>query len=223
MKTGILTKLIDGIMTAEKEPKRDYLGASSIGDYCERKAWYYFNGYEQEPMTPSRRRTLEIGKRLESLVLQCLEDAGLCIARPNEENLFLEVIEKDILVFRGHLDAIWLVDIKTQAIIEVKTAKDSSYRVFVNKGLKIWYPVYYAQVQAYMGMSGIHQAYIVVINKDTSEIFDEAVEFDEIYYESLKYKAKRIINAKEPLAKINENPNYFACRMCNFRGVCHVK
>ena len=75
---------------------------------------------------------------------------------------------------QGHFDAIIFLG-SQKAILEIKTAKDASFKVFVNKGLKVWSPRYYAQVQSYMGMSGIYSAYILVLNKDNSEIFDELV------------------------------------------------
>ena len=44
MITGILTKLIDENILKNKEwDERDYIGASSIGNPCERSIWYRFH------------------------------------------------------------------------------------------------------------------------------------------------------------------------------------
>jgi len=107
------------------------------------------------------------------------------------------------------------------AIIEVKTAKDSSFRVFQKAGLQKWYPVYYAQVQAYMGMSGVKEAYVLAINKDTSELHDEHVAFDENYYNELCMKASRIASSITAPDKINNSPFYFVCRGCQYKSICH--
>jgi hypothetical protein len=72
-----------------------------------------------------------------------------------------------------------------------------------------------------MGMSGIHKAYIVVLNKDSSEISDELVEFDEVYYQTLRKKAAMIANANVAPPKINGSPLWFQCKMCKFNKVCH--
>ena len=72
-----------------------------------------------------------------------------------------------------------------------------------------------------MGMSGIHKAYIVVLNKDNSEIADELVTFDPVFYETLRNKAAMIANANVMPPRINASPLWFQCKMCKFNKVCH--
>lgn len=219
MTTGILTKLIDESLITRIEERRDYIGASSIGHPCERKIWYEFNDYEREPYSQKQLRTFAIGKRLESMILDCLMNAGLDLITTT-----FDLFDQSLFIFQGHLDAIWYkngADKEPRAIIEVKTARDSSFNIFVKKGLREWQSSYYAQIQAYMGMSGIHEGYVIALNKDTSEIHDEQVFFDEYYYDDLKRKVMRVIEAKEPLPKINNNSLYFVCRGCPFKGICH--
>ncbi len=220
MTIGILTKLIDESLTIKtnEDDDRDYIGASSIGHPCERKIWYEFNKESKEPYSKKQLRTFAIGKKLESIVIDCLRDAGTHI----KSDIDCDFFDGTIGLFKGHVDALWIDDSNNvKAIIEIKTARDSSFNIFVKKGLREWQPVYFAQIQSYMGMSGIHEGFVVALNKDTSAIHDEQVFFDEYYYDSLKQKALRIINAKEPLARINNDPLYFMCRMCQFKGVCH--
>jgi hypothetical protein len=110
---------------------------------------------------------------------------------------------------------------KPFAIIEIKTAKDASFMIFIKKGLKGWNPQYYAQVQSYMGMSGIHKAYILVLNKDNSDISDELVTFDKVFYEQICRKAFLIANIEEAPARVHDSPLWFQCKMCKFNKVCH--
>ena len=219
MSDKYLSNIIDSSFPAGREPNRQYIGASSVGGFCDRALWYGYRYYDRIPKSAKQRRTLSIGHALESLVIDSLRDAGLDIETPSKDNAFLAVHDSEIELFQGHIDAIWV----GHAIIEIKTAKDSSFRIFEKKGLRNWYPVYYAQVQSYMGMYGLFKAYVIAINKDTSELHDEEVEFNEGYYVSLREKAKAIIEMVEgPPAKIgNGNPAYFACRLCDFRKVCH--
>lgn len=217
MTTRILSKLIDETILKTDQENRDYIGASSIGESCERAIWYRYNKMPCEPISIKQQRTFNIGKRLESLVLDCLEEAGIKLTRT-----WCDLNDLEIDNFKGHIDAMWLEeDNHPKAIIEIKTARASSFNLFVNKGLKYWSSSYYAQIQAYMGMSNIHEAYILVLNKDTSELHDEKVLFDKQYYNSLKFKVKRIVEAKQPPAKINESPLFFSCRLCSFKSICH--
>jgi hypothetical protein len=212
---GHLTKLIDAAILGEDaaSPSRDYIGASSIGNPCARQTWYKFKNVAGEPIPRKLQRTFAIGKRLEGLVLDILVQSGLEIVRDWDE-----FCDREIPIFRGHIDAMLM---KPRAIIEVKTARNSSFNIFVKDGLLKWSPTYYAQVQSYMGMSGIHEAYVIALNKDTSELHDEKVLFNAAFYDVLKNKARMISEAEIPPAKISNSPLYFACRSCSFKGVCH--
>ena len=108
-------------------------------------------------------------------------------------------------------------------IIEVKTANDSNFKQFVKDGLKKWNARYYAQVQAYMGMSYINSTYVIVLNKNNSDIWDERIEFDEDFYESLKIKAQTIYEAKSAPPRISKSPIWYQCKICQYNKVCHVE
>ena len=222
LNVGTLSSIIDDYITKHPDTEcRQYIGASSIGSPCERKLWYGYTGVAGTNTEPQLQRTFDIGKSLEKLVLDYLEAAG-CTLQRKPSLLFFR--HRDIPQLQGHADAIWYINGEPprQAIIEVKTARHSSFNVFVEKGLAEWYPVYYAQVQAYMGMSGIHEAYVIAINKDTSALHDECVRFDAQNYEMLCNKALRIVAAEEAPARINQNSSFFICRNCQYNKVCHV-
>jgi hypothetical protein len=212
-----LTKKIEKQQARIKEDARNYIGASVIGSDCLRQIWYEMHQTVAEEVPAKTRRTWDIGKRLEGLVLDWLEQAGIKIAR-----LWYDLESELVSVFRGHLDSVW-VDKKREAkaIIEVKTAKDASFKVFVKKGLKAWNPQYYAQIQSYMGMSGIHEAYVIVLNKDNSDLSDERVLFDAEFYKSLELKALMIAEASVIPPRIHGSPLYFKCKQCKFNKVCH--
>lgn len=213
-----LSKAIDKSQLEVNTEIRDYIGASSIGSECLRKIWYQFKGFEGDDVSSRIRRTWYIGKNLEGLILDWLDDAGFEIART-----WYDLKSKYNPYFKGHVDSILTKNGEAQAIIEIKTAKDASFKIFVNKGLKIWNQQYYAQVQSYMGMSGINSAYILVLNKDSSELSDEYIEFDSNYYEQLEKKALLISKAENPPPRINGSPLWYLCKMCQFNKVCHTK
>jgi hypothetical protein len=214
--TGFISKRIEMQQSELTSEARDYIGASVIGSDCWRRIWYEYRGEKGDGVTAKTRRTWDIGKNLEGLILDWIEGSGFVIERK-----WIGLISKDMQFFRGNIDSLLMKDGKPEAIIEIKTAKDSSFNLFVKKGVKDWNPQYYAQVQSYMGMSNIHKAYIVVLNKDNSEIFDEMVLFDKDFYEELENKASLIASSEMPPPKINSSPLWYQCKMCKFNKVCH--
>ena len=219
MTQGLLTKKIEANQQNYEDEHRDYIGASSIGSPCLRKIWYAYKGEKSENIPSKIRRTWAIGTHLESLVLDWLERAGIKIIR-----FWCEFQSKNVESFQGHIDSMWVDEANNpKAIIEIKTAKDSSFKMFSAKGLKLWNPQYYAQIQSYMGMSAIHLAYIVVLNKDNSELLDEAVYFDADFYHSLEEKACMIAEAVSPPPRVNGSPLWYLCKTCRFNKTCHQK
>lgn len=216
MSKNELSKKIEKIQSRDDRKTRDYIGASTIGSDCLRQIWYEYNGFQATQVPTKMRRTWTIGRVLEGTILDWLTEAGLDITRT-----WGDLVANDMPYFRGHLDSVWMKNGKPFAILEIKTAKDASFVIFVKKGIKLWQPQYYAQIQTYMGMSGIHRAYILVLNKDTSDISDEIVLFDEVFYQKLQEKASMIANAHAAPPKINGSPLWYQCKMCKFNKVCH--
>lgn len=217
MAVGKLTKLLNKASNEIIDEKRDYIGASSIGHPCYRRLWFDFNDYPRAINQARSKRTLEIGKTLEGLIIKWLNEVGVLT-----KQTMISVVDTELPYFKGHYDSL-IVDKKDlpKYILEIKTAKDSSFSQFKLHGLKKWDEQYYSQVQSYMGMSGIHKSIIVVLNKDTSEILDEEVHFDEDYYIGLRQKAKVIKEAKIAPPRVNGSPFYYLCRMCPFSEECH--
>jgi hypothetical protein len=213
---NVLSKKIEKMQSRDDKRTRDYIGASGIGAECLRQIWYEFKGFEAEQVPTKTRRTWAIGRHLEGLILDWLTEAGVEIVRTWDD-----LVSEGMPFFKGHLDSVWIKKGKAFAIIEIKTAKDASFNIFVKKGLRTWNPQYYAQLQSYMGMSGIHTAYILVLNKDSSDIADELVTFDEAFYQKLREKATMVANAHVPPPKINGSPLWYQCKMCKFNKICH--
>jgi len=216
--TAIITKSIAEIPPDEP---RQYIGASSIGNDCSRAIWYSYVGADREEFPARLRTTFEIGKRLETLPLDYLEKAGFRIVRPAEDNDWLFFHDADILFFQGHADGLLLLENQSPAIVEIKTAKNSSFMTFKNKGLKVWSSTYYSQIQSYMGMSGYPRAVLIALNKDTSEFHHEWVEYDDIFYHEMKMRALSIGSTSKPPDKINRSPLYFICKRCSYKATCH--
>ena len=105
-------------------------------------------------------------------------------------------------------------------ILEIKTANNASFNQFVKHGLRRWREQYYAQLQAYLGITCVPQGILLAINKDSAEIHEEVVEFNELYYEMLLIKARAIKNATEPPPRMSENPMTLSCKLCKYKETC---
>jgi YqaJ-like viral recombinase domain len=210
-----LTKLIEKSLERTQDEPRNYIGASSIGSDCLRQIWYQFKGVEAESVPVKFIKIWAVGKHLEQLVVDWLTNAGVTIERNDTTYQ-----SKNVPEFQGHFDGI-ITSCKNRAILEIKTAKDASFKIFEKKGLKVWNPQYYAQVQSYMGMSGIGSTYILVLNKDNSDSCDELVSFDEEFYQKLEDKALMISSATVEPPRIHGSPLWFQCKLCKYNKVCH--
>ena len=209
-----LIKIIEQSISEQKNEIRSYIGASSIGNPCERAIWYGLNQPEDKIVSTRQLLTFEIGKALEYMLIYKL------MTLPH--GIPSKYCAKEYELFQGTPD-LFILDKKLKPIyiLEIKTAKDSSFNIFKKKGLRLWYPEYYDQVQSYMGMSGVYKAIMLAINKDSSELHQETVNYDENRYKYLVAKAKRIGDAKIMPEKINESASFFRCKMCFYLGVCH--
>jgi hypothetical protein len=217
-----ISKKIEKHQEAIENDSRDYIGASSIGSDCLRQIWYQFKGVKAQKVPTKFRRTWAIGKALEQVVHNWLVDVGIVVWRN-----YPELVHPTMPFFKGNVDGVWMKsrykihDQIPKAIIEIKTAKDASFKIFVKKGVKAWNPQYYAQVQAYMGLSGIHSTYILVLNKDNSDISDELVLFDPEFYKKLEEKAAFVYGANAEPPRIHGSALWYQCKMCKFNKVCH--
>lgn len=207
-----LSKLLDNDKLLVPDAPRDYIGASSIGASCARKIWYELKSVPGIPVTSRTVRLFETGKYLEMLVIDLLR------ARDLEVITILETaICPEAPFFRGHIDG-YLP--KYKAVLEIKTAKDSSFKTFVKRGLRGWYPIYYSQLQSYMGMMRLKKGVILVVNKDSSDIHEEWVDFDEAHYSELIAKAHKINEAIEPPMRISTTPIWYECKLCRYNKIC---
>lgn len=214
-----ISKKIEKYQSLIEDDERDYIGASSIGSDCLRAIWYQFKGVKAQKVPAKFRRTWAIGKALEQVVHNWLCDIGMVIWRN-----YSELVHPTMPYFKGNVDGIWVkshTDHTPIAIIEIKTAKDASFKVFVKKGLKVWNLQYYAQIQAYMGLMSINSAYILVLNKDNSDISDELVTFDPEFYKKLEEKARMVYGANVEPPRIHGSALWYQCKMCKFNKVCH--
>lgn len=206
------------------EAARNYLGASIIGKECERALWYDFRWASTRKFDGRMYRLFQTGHLEEPRLVADLRAAGV------------EVYDTDPATgkqfgfqdfgghMRGHMDGCAR---KVPAggmkwhVVEFKTHSAKSFKDLTGKGVQTSKPQHYAQMQWYMGKSGMERGLYLAKNKDNDELYAERVKFDRVEFERIQAKAERIIFAGAPPSRISDDPKFYVCNMCDHKAVCH--
>lgn len=204
--------------------ERAYIGASSIGHQCERAIALRLRGFPTDPIRPALKRIFDAGHFYERLVVNHIEDVlqyfdcfelketGTGISEQKEYRYYGNVC-------RAHSDGVIAVtDTGEEALVEIKSANDSSFSSFVRLGLRYAMPSYYDQMQLMMGLGEMKRGLCIVINKNTSQIHAEVIEYDEVTFGYLTARIEYIANANDD--KHAKSPNNPTCSMCSYREGC---
>ena len=106
-------------------------------------------------------------------------------------------------------------------LFENKTHAEKYFRDLVRKGLKAAMPSHYNQMQTYMGKHGLSWGLYVAVNKNDDDIHVEIVWHASEVSEFRIDLGRKVIAAREAPPRAAEDPSWFVCRMCDYRGVCH--
>ena len=207
---------------AQPQEHREHLGASLIGHACDRHIWYAFRWAKRPDFDGRLLRLFDRGKREEAVVAEELRAIG--VELHTDENGQQINCRDESGHFGGSVDGIgrgFPEAPKTWAILEVKTHAARSFTDMKKKGVAESKPQHYAQMQSYMGLLGLDRAMYLAVNKDNDELYTEWVHFDEDAFAQMKVRARRIIDAKEPPAKLSEEPTHWQCKLCPYFSLCH--
>ena len=206
----------------DAEPRRGYLGASIIGHPCERFLWYQFRQCCKEDIPGRVYRLFETGNLAEPRFVKELRGIGGEVHDVDENGQQFEVNEIDGH-FSGHLDAAILGvpgAEKTWHVGEMKTHSAKSFKELQKKCVKESKPTHYAQMQAYMGLTGMTRALYLAVNKDTDDLYAERIHFDKVFFDGLMDKAERIITSNTPPERAFHRRDYFECSWCSANAIC---
>jgi hypothetical protein len=207
----------------EREPERDYLGGSEIGQPCKRRLWLSFRHAEREDFDGRMLRLFGTGHREEARLIAELRAAGMTVSDRDDRGQQHEVVACGGHV-KGHLDGalLGLVEApKTWHLLECKTHNAKSYADVVKRSVSVAKPLHYAQMIFYMGLAGIARGAYFAINKDTDHIHLERIEFEQAEFDRLMGIASATVFSNEPPPRISEDASWFECRYCPFIGLCH--
>lgn len=217
-----------------KEP-RDYLGASLIGNPCERQIWYAYHHYPAEPFKAETLWNFEDGHRTEDLIAARLRLVpGIELYTHDEEgNQFgFQALGGK---FRGHTDGV-IVGLyqapKTPHIWENKASGQKKFNEFQaikadvgeKHALRKWNENYFIQAQLYMHYLECDRHYLTVALAGGREIDSCRTEYQPDVAENAINKADRILQHRAPPERLSNRPDYYYCKhFCAFKGECHGK
>lgn len=185
--------LAEKSMKAEKP--RNYLGASLVGNPCERKIWYEYNGVPKSDQIDGKTwRIFGRGHTMETQIVRWLQKVGFEIT-DEEDGKQLGFKNEDIA---GHIDGLVTKsphsDVSAPCILEIKTVGNNSFKKMESKGIEYSRPEYYAQINLYMHFMGYTEnpGMFVVLNSDNMKLYVEMIDYNESVVEDLLNKARKI-------------------------------
>lgn len=204
------------------EAARTYLGASVIGHECEMYLWLHFRMAFREGFDGRMYRLFNRGQREEAVFCGDLRRIG-CEVKEIDENTGTQFSVSDLGGhFGGHLDALvrGLDEAPKQWFVaEFKTHSNSSFSKLVKEGVEKSKPMHYAQMQVYMGETGLKKAVYMAVNKDNDDLWVETVDFNEAAFGMIIDRARHIIGTCTPI-RCASRPDDFRCKACQARSVC---
>jgi hypothetical protein len=218
---------------AMQEP-RDYLGASRWGHHCERALGYEFHKsprdeHESPQFKPEILRIFDMGHDAENRMAEYMRLAGynLQTHQPDGRQIGFKACEGKLA---GHCDGIItggpdLQGIELPLVWECKALNNKSWNDTVAKGVKVSKPLYYSQMQTYIGYLDLKGYFFTAINRDSGEVFVEIGGADLLQAQRDSDKALRVITSHNPeeLPRCASDETDWRCRFCDYAKRCWSK
>lgn len=204
--------------------RRAHLGASLLGRECRRALWYSFRWATEVHHEGRLLRLFDRGHQEEERFAADLRAIGATVHTVDPEN-GEQFRFSDI---GGHVGgsmdgaAVGFPEKPAQwHVVEFKTAADKSFTDIAKNGVLKSKPEHFYQMQLYMHWSGMTRAFYMVVNKNDDSLYTERVRYDENAASALLAKARDVVTAGAPLERISDKPDWYVCKFCDHRAVCH--
>jgi hypothetical protein len=209
--------------TARGDGMREHLGASIVGNECERALFYSFRWATRIQHAGRLLRLFATGHLEEDRLVKDLRRAGVTVMEVDPSTGRQWSVAACDGHFGGSMDAIVLGLLeapKTYHLAEFKTHSQKSFSALQKHGLEKSKPMHWAQMQIYMSLGQLDRGVYLAVNKNTDEIYLERVKPDPVLAARLLAKAERVIKANEPPAKVADNADCYLCKFCDHRALC---
>lgn len=198
--------------------ERDFrLSASVLGDECQRRLWYRLRGAPATEFDGRMKRLFNRGHREEDRFIAALRGIG-CAVWGEQQKVMING------EYIGSIDGLVLglpEAPKSVHLLEMKTANDKNFKAIVKDGKPLF--KHLVQMQVYMHLLGgdVRRALYLVVNKNDDTIWQARIEYDKAFAEAQILKRNRIIALNDPPQRIDDRPEFYICKMCYLRDLCH--
>jgi hypothetical protein len=219
-----LPLMSDAYRASDLKPVRSHLGASLIGDPCDRKLWYSYHWIKPEKFSGRMLRLFNTGHLSEAVFIAMLECIGVEIRQFDPETGKQFNFSHTNGHFGGSSDgiALNLPNLYEPCLLEFKTNSSKTFKKLVKEGVAKSKPVHYTQMQIGMDKLKLNFSLYMAINKDDSDIYVEIIERENYVAGIHLDRAEEIIYATLPPQRMHESAEKFECKYCDFVFLCHM-
>ena len=218
---------------AAKQVKRDYLGASVIGEPCSRKLWYGLQpDIERKPFDAASLKRFADGFYVEDVTikrLRAVSGVELWDRQEDGEQIGGKLFNGK---FGYHVDGVirgLIQSPKTPHVFECKAVNEVKFNKFKKLKLELgekqtlaaWDVIYFAQAIIYCYLLELTRHYTVVCTPGARDWDSCRTEANNKMGEQLLRKSERVINAKDAPERISNDKNFYLCKFCDYRDACH--
>ena len=236
-----LMPIAEDAYRAEDSPFRSHLGASVIGEDCARKLWYAFHWTTPAAHSDRLLRLFNRGHLEEPRFMAMLSAAGVKVYQYKAPGKQFEIALHGGH-FGGSLDGVAesISDVDGPVLCEFKTHNKESFaklagrnwldyvldpdsNPFGGDGVRLSKFQHYVQMQMYMAAYQLQHGLYLAVCKDDDSLYGEVVTADAAISGAFANRAREIIFATEPPARIKNDPSWWQCKFCDKAPVCYGK
>jgi hypothetical protein len=230
-------RAIDALIEEENSRKEKIsyrLGMGVLGEDCLRKVYYQFRGVSMEQMQAKTLRIFKDGHAQESEMagyLKLLPGITLYDRDPNDPTKQI-ACESCLGHLKGYLDGMIcgiLEAPETWHVWEHKCVNEKKFNELnelkISLGekdaLKAWNPVYYTQGMMYCYYQNVSRHFLTVTTPGGRDWTSSRTNENRNFAKMCEDKAVNLIFDNSIPERISSKPEAYACKFCNFKGVCH--
>lgn len=216
-KLGTLN-LIDKAILENQKPVRKRIGCSQAGEECEYKLFMDLHN-PQLIDDPRILRIFELGNQVETVVINLLKQAGVNVFERDDRGNQFGVSFLDGLLC-GSVDAVvtGIPESEKAHVLEIKSYNNARFNTLCKESVSKSDPKYYTQVQLYLKGLNLEKALFIAYNKDTSDLYEERIDYDPFEAEIAINKVDKVLKSKDG-SNLDKSKGY-KCRFCLHKEKC---
>lgn len=213
---------------------RSHMGVSTSGRECAREIWYGWRWAMVKKFPAKVLRFFNRGHLEEARFTALLRMINVQVWQAENGQQYR------VSLFGGHygsaIDGVGLGIPEMPhepMLLEMKTHGEKSFRKLAGEknregeylilpdGVQKSKLEHYVQMQQYMKYFKLRFGLYCAVNKNTDELWFEIIEYDPACAEHFIERSGRIIFTNEAPPKISDNENFWKCKYCDMRRICH--